>query len=137
MQTGNVIDTFLLMSNELISPKILYCPADKDRSGIVNFNGLASTNISYFIGVDVINDLMPRQMISGDCNFELGSTLVKSGLQPFWTNDPVAWTSNRHGHNSGYIGLVDGSAQSTTLVNWHYSYDMQLTGSATNRFAIP
>ena len=132
--TGNVVQTFQVMSNELSTPKILICPNDTSRIVAAAFGGLANSNISYFVGVDVTNDANPQLIISGDSNFEIGGVPVKPGLRSFWTNDPVAWTATRH-VNSGNIGLADGSVQqmnSASLRN-----NLQLTGLATNRFAIP
>jgi hypothetical protein len=134
VQTGNVVQSFLVMSNELSTPKILYCPNDADRGWASSFAGLSNSNISYFVGVDVTNDANPQMIISGDGNFELGGKPVKSGLNLFWSNDPVAWDSTRH-IKSGNIGLADGSVQQTTsgsLQNF-----LQQTGFATNRLAIP
>jgi prepilin-type processing-associated H-X9-DG protein len=128
------------MSNELSTPKLLVCPGDAFSPGdtsrvcATDFSGLSNSNISYFVGVDVTNDLNPQMIISGDCNFEIGGVPVKSGLRSFWTNDPVTWSAARH-VGRGNIGLADGSVQSTistTLQNY-----LQQTGLATNRFAIP
>jgi hypothetical protein len=134
VQTGNVAQTFLVMSNELSTPKILYCPADADKVWTNAFAGLSACNISYFVGVDVTNDVNPLMILTGDCNFETGSVPVKSGLYSFWTNDPVVWQATRH-IKSGNLGLADGSVQSTTsssLQNY-----LQQTSFATNHFAIP
>ena len=136
--TGNVVQTFQVMSNELSTPKILICPVDLYRSAANNFGCLANSNISYFVGVDVTNDAAnPQMILSGDCNFEISGVPVKPGLRSFWTNDPVVWTTNRHGTIIGNIGMADGSVQSATGVKWHYILNFQLTGLATNRFAIP
>ena len=135
--TGNVVQTFQVMSNELGTPKILFCPNDTSRTMAAVFGGLANSNISYFVGVDVTNDLNPLMILSGDCNFEIGSVPVKPGLRSFGTNDPVAWTATRHGNIIGNLGFADGSVQSATIVNFHHDLNLQLTGLATNRFAIP
>ena len=135
--TGNVTQSFLVMSNELSTPKILFCPADLGKVWATNFASVANSNISYFIGVDATNDLNPQMLLSGDGNFEIGNVPVRPGLRSFWTNDPVAWTINRHGSILGNIGLADGSVKSATIVNWHYDVDLQRTGFATNRLAIP
>ncbi|HAO77695.1 MAG TPA: hypothetical protein DCQ92_01730 [Verrucomicrobia subdivision 3 bacterium] len=134
VQTGNVVQTFQVMSNELSTPKVLICPNDTNRSYASSFAGLANSNISYFIGVDVTNDANPQMIISGDCNFRIGGVPVKPGLQAFWTNDPVAWTATRH-VSSGNIGLADGSVQSATSKSLQNYF--QQTGLATNRLAIP
>ena len=122
------------MSNELSTPRILYCPADEDRVWTNTFSGLSACNISYFFGVDVTNDSNPRMILTGDCNFELGGVPVKPGLCSFQTNDPVAWQANRH-INSGNIGLADGSVQSATSAGLQ-TY-LQQTSFTRNRFAIP
>jgi hypothetical protein len=132
--TGNAITSFLVMSNELSTPKILYCPADADRDVAMDFGSLASSNVSYFVGVDITNDANPQAIISGDCNFELAGKPVKPGLLSLWTNDPVAWDSKRHIHR-GNLGLGDGSVMQVFAGNLH-DYFVQ-TGQATNRLAIP
>ena len=137
VQTGNVVATFEVMSNELSTPRILVCPMDTARIETYSFSGLSNSNISYFVGVDVTNDLNPQMILSGDCNFEIGGVPVKPGLRSFWTNDPVVWTTNRHGSIIGNIGLADGSVQSATVVKWKYVLNFQFTGLSTNRFAIP
>ena len=131
---GNVVQTYLLMSNQLSTPIILHCPEDLAATGTRSFAGLAGSNISYFVGVDVTNDTNPQMIISGDDSFEIGGVPVKSGLLQLGTNDPVAWTAARH-PNAGNIGLADGSVQSVTI-NGLRTY-LHQTGLATNRFAIP
>jgi prepilin-type processing-associated H-X9-DG protein len=133
--TGDVVQSFLVMSNELSTPKILICREDTARIMAPSFAGLANSNISYFVGVDVTNDAAnPQMIISGDCNFQIGGVPVKPGLRQFWTNDPVAWMATRH-VNAGNIGLADGSVQLTTSLKLRDF--LQQTGLVTNRFAIP
>ena len=132
--TGNVVSTFLAMSNELGTPRILFCPADTNRLMKMNFGGLANANISYLVGADMTNDTNPQMILSGDSDWELGGKLLKPGLVSLATNDPVAWSAIRH-VKIGSIGLADGSVQTTTSGSLH-TY-LQLTGFATNRFAIP
>jgi hypothetical protein len=100
-----------------------------------SFAGLASSNISYFVGVDVTNDTNPLMIISGDANFEIGGVLVKSGLLEFSTNAPIAWTATRH-ITYGNIGLADGSVQQVTSSRFR-QWLLPQTGLATNRLAIP
>ena len=138
--TGNVTQTFLVMSNQLSTPKILICTGDRNsqddtsRTFAINFSELSNSNISYFVSADVTNETNPQMILSGDSNFEVGSTLVKPGLRQFWTNDPVAWMATRH-VNAGNIGLADGSVQLTTSLKLRDF--LQQTGLVTNRFAIP
>ena len=140
VQSGNVISTFQVMSNELTTPKILVCcgdmnnPGDTSRTFATNFGSLSNSNISYFVGVNLTNEINPQLMLSGDCNFEISGRPVHSGLLSLQTNDPVGWLPPRHG-SYGYLGFADGSAQGATTHGLR-SYLGQ-TGLATNRLAIP
>lgn len=132
--TGNVIQSFLVMSNELSTPKILYCPSDVDRVCPTTFSGLANSNISYFVGVDATNGVNPRMMFSGDCNFEIRGAPVKPGLLSVSTRDPAAWTETRH-IRSGNICFADGSVK--TVASAALRTIFAHTGVVTNRMAIP
>ena len=66
---GNVTAIFQVMSNELSTPKILFCPADERRAYATNFSaGFSAQNISYFIGLDA-DETNPQTLLSGDDNF--------------------------------------------------------------------
>lgn len=132
--TGNVAQTFLVMSNILTTPKILFCPSDRVATEATSFTGLANANISYFVSMDVTNNANPQMIISGDSNFEIGGVPVKSGLLQLGSNASVAWTAARH-KNAGNIGLTDDSVQSETTTGLQ-NY-LRQTGLATNRLAIP
>jgi prepilin-type processing-associated H-X9-DG protein len=134
--TGNVVQSFLVMSNELSTPKILICPADTARiAATAFFPGLANSNLSYLVGVDVTNDAAnPQMIISGDCNFDIGGVAVKPGMLQLAASAPVTWAPAQHGFN-GNIGLADGSVQQVS--NPRLNVALGLTGLATNRFAIP
>ena len=139
---------FLVMSNELNTPKVLWCVADRDRVTATNWtSGFSAANISYFVGLDADTN-HPQMFLSGDDNFAIGSVPIKSGLLEFSTNAPIAWTTERHDvpdkpnfwvptrHSfSGNIGLYDGSVVMLTgsgLTNF-----LHKTGVATNRLGIP
>ena len=83
--TGNVLATFLAMSNELGTPKILHCPEDTDRVETNSFAALASSNISYFVNVDA-TESYPQMFLCGDDNFAVDGVPVKSGLLEITTN---------------------------------------------------
>ena len=132
--TGDVVQTFQVMSNELQVPKILICPEDTQHHWADSYGALAKSNISYFIGVEVTNDANPQMILSGDANLEIAGTPVKSGLVTLGTNDRVAWSAARH-HCFGNLGLADGSVQTTTTNTLNQLF--QQTGVPTNRLAIP
>ena len=72
---------FLCMSNELSTPKVLFCPAEYEsyyRMAATNFSGTYDSatnsapytndlNVSYFIGVDA-QETSPRMLLTGDHN---------------------------------------------------------------------
>jgi len=77
-----VFSMFLVMSNELNTPKIVYCPSefDNNRSQATTFLGTQTgtiatgttfyrrdLNVSYFIGVDA-DDNNPQMFLTGDHN---------------------------------------------------------------------
>jgi competence protein ComGC len=132
--TGDVVATFQIMSNELSTPKVLFCPYDTKRSYATNFSvGFSSKNISYFIGIDAKTN-SPQAFLCGDDNFAISGVPVKSGLLNLESSAPVTWTAARH-HFTGNIGLFDGLVNivaSSGLTNL-----LQQTGLATNRLAIP
>ena len=132
--TGNVVRTFLAMSNELSTPKVLFCWEDSARQCASDFAGLTNSNVSYFVNADVTNSSNPQAILSGDSNFELGGKLACPGLLILGTNDPVAWTAGRHIRKCCLL-IGDGSVQSVTALGLHGFFVE--AGRATNRLAIP
>ena len=94
-----VYSMFLVMSNELNTPRILFCPAETDLQraqattwttqnvplGQVAY--LNDYNVSYFVGVDA-NDTFPQMFLTGDHNMGTG-TGGNNGNNP-----PVSWYGN-------------------------------------------
>ena len=133
-ETGKVYPHFLVMSNELNTPKILTCPEDKKRKPSASFiTNFSDANISYFVGVDA-SDLTPQSFLAGDDHFTLSGKRLKPGLFLLKTNSPVAWTRDRHKF-SGNVCLADGSVQNFTSLS--LSAALIRTGSATNRLVMP
>jgi len=133
-QAGDALLSYIVMSNEISSTKILLCPNDKTRLAAKNFGDLTSSNVSYFVGIDTTNDLDPLMILSGDNNLQIGGEAVKPGLLSISTNAPVSWQPKRH-KDIGYIGLADWSVQTATDSGLR-AY-LVGTGQATNRLAIP
>jgi len=67
VETGETYRHFQLMSNELVSPKILVCSADRKRTRATNFDSFNNRNLSYFVGVDA-DESKPDMVLSGDRN---------------------------------------------------------------------
>ena len=146
--TGNVVLVFQVMSNDLSTPKVAYCPNDKDHAIATDFNSdFTAKNISYFVGLDA-DPQHPQMFLSGDDNFALDGVPEKSGLLELSTKAPVAWTSGRHddSYNAvlgplrriisfGNISLADGSV--AAVRNSGFKNLLSQTGAATIRLAIP
>lgn len=134
VESGTVYPHFLVMSNELNTPKILVCPEDRRRSPAMSFStNFSNTNLSYFVGVDA-SELMPQSFLTGDDHFTVHGQRPKSGLLQLGTNRPVAWLRERHAYG-GNVGLADGSVQSFTSASFLRS--VAGSGVGTNRLAIP
>ncbi len=123
---------FMVMSNELNTPKVILCPSEFDsaRQAATTFGGAvagqANTvpftndyNTSYFVGVDSV-DTQPQMFLAGDRNiggnmltptilYSSVSTKVSLGTN-FTANLGPAWTDQMH-QKQGNVGLADGSVQ--------------------------
>lgn len=101
---------FQVMSDELMDPKLLICPADNDRARAVatDFNVLSNSNLSYFVGM-VSNELSPQMILSGDCNVTNGRA-VRNSLLKLTKGQPSGWAAELH-KTAGNILMADGSVQ--------------------------
>ena len=129
--TGNVAGFFQVMSNELSTPKILICMADRLHQYATNFDTLSRSNISFFISLSGNNSLFPT-VLSGDANVVLNGRAVSTGFINLWSNS-VSWTPDRHS-GYGYVLLGDGSVQRVRQMGFTSSTE---TYFATNRIVVP
>src|SRR5208282_3035313 len=129
------------MSNELSTPKVLYCPSDSLRQVGSNFVASAvapatsgtfnNTEMSYFLCGDA-SDAFPQMILAGDRNIgtsgQLGAaasaiTTIDTTLATGSIGDAMntslgtyyAWTSGDLHLKTGNLGLTDGSVQTTTI----------------------
>ena len=108
------VDHFRALSNELATPKILACPADKGRVPAEDWllmSGLE--NVSVFAGTSA-TESKPQSILLGDSNILGGG----GGLDPYWntavgSSIDATW-ENTVQKNRGNIVLADGSTQTTT-----------------------
>ncbi len=109
---GEICWTFVVMSNELKTPKILVCPSDV-RKPVVNFGpGFANSNVSYFVGVTA-DETQPHMLLSGDRNLTNGP-LPPNRLLLLATNSAPGWNHELHRFR-GNVALADGSVQSLDI----------------------
>src|SRR5581483_8089407 len=105
---------FLVMSNELNTPKILNCPSDyQSREQAASFGQSAAnspvgfrsdTNVCYFVGIDA-QDTYPQMLLTGDHN--MGSAAGTPGPPP------AAGTWYGYGGANYFVTLNAG-----TLAGW-------------------
>jgi prepilin-type processing-associated H-X9-DG protein len=131
--SGLAFPHFQVMSNELSTPKILFCPNDKNRIWATNFTSdLTDKKLSYFVNIDsVLGD--GSSLLSGDRNItnrlSAGSRLVN-----LTKGSTIAWTKELHSEQ-GNLGFGDGSVQG--LGNRRVSTVLQIPDGVTNRLAVP
>jgi hypothetical protein len=132
--SGKVFVHFSILSNQLSTPKLLVCPADRAKKAASRFDSVFSdNNVSYFVGVDA-EENNPGDFLSGDRNLAVGGVALRPGLFTLRTNAPLTWTDAIH-HSCGNMALTDGSVQLFDLVKLAAAVRTQK--SDTNRLAIP
>jgi hypothetical protein len=136
----------IVLSNELNTPKVLFCPEENGKDKIMansfgsgEFPGATrftnDINLSYFVGLDA-DDRRPRMWLSGDANLGMRGKALARGFVQVSTNDPVTWQEPRHEKNrKGYLLFADGSVQSASALEVRDF--LKTTGVATNRLAMP
>ena len=127
--SANAFIHYAWVSNELVTPAILICPADKAKLGRaasdfsdnntlgVGFLGNNQQNnaLSYFVGLDAAFE-RPETMLSGDRNLKIsrnrncGTVFVPSTSVD--GKDPSVNFTNGVHVKTGNVGLADGSVQS-------------------------
>ena len=155
-----VFGFFMVMSNELSTPKVIICPSENEsRMQSSTFGGTIPAgsanivpytndlNVSYFVGVDAV-DTNPSMFLTGDHNLGSDSNLTPlkgfvtapSSYAPdfkvslgtnFVNNAGVGWLDSMHS-KQGNIGLADGSVQQVTIAGLHQQM-MNSTNSTPNQ----
>lgn len=129
---GIAAPSFLIISNEVNSPKVLTCPEDAKRQRVADFAVFGQQNLSYFLGIDAA-ETNAGSILVGDRNLTV-SGMVTSGLVNITAPKTVSWGRTIH-KQEGNIALADGSASQTTTEMLQRA--LRNSGMATNRFAVP
>ena len=104
MDSAEWTDNFRVCSNELSTPKILLCPADKGKAAATNWVNLSGeTDVSYFISPQG-TDTLPRSIVLGDHNVSGGG----GGVEPHWStflgsSIDASWDKNVHGKQGNLV----------------------------------
>jgi hypothetical protein len=136
---GNAAEVFRVMSNELSTPKILFCPAD-NRVCATNWSQFDNRHLSYFVGVDApcpSNTNIPTARRSlflyGDRNLT-NDTRPENGIVQLAPSAKVRWTTGMH-KNRGNVCLANGTV--LTINDAALGEILRTNSFATNRLAIP
>jgi hypothetical protein len=137
-------NVFVVMSNELSTPKILVCPSDSTRNAQTNFANLGRNdqNMSYFVCGDAA-ETYPQMILDGDRNIgtsgtqnspanNTNSTMNNVNVQ--WTGNPAqwwAWTAVDMHLRVGNLGMADGSAQQATVAGLQTALGAATNGAST------
>lgn len=130
---GAAYRMFQAMSNNLVTPTVLYCFADSKKRLATNFFNLNNSNIAYFIGLDATGE-NPQSVLLGDDNLVVNGTPVRPGILNLSTRDNVEFGPDRH-HFAGNIALADGSVWQVTRGSLREMASS--TNSAMTRLVIP
>jgi hypothetical protein len=122
---------FQVLSNELVVPKTVICPADT-RVAATNWNDLGNAHVSYFVGLDA-EDSRPNLLLAGDRNLAFNGRLL-TDIVSLGTNSPLTWTKEIH-KEAGNIALADGSVMQVNTAQLHQQ--LAKTGDTTNRVLFP
>jgi competence protein ComGC len=133
LASGAVYPHFLVMSNELSTPKVLLCANDEKRRYATNFaTDLSDRNLSYFVNVEAING-SGSSLLSGDRNIT-NKARPPIRLVSLSKADAIGWTREIH-VEKGYLGFADGSVRSFDNGSWVGA--IQIAEGITNRLAVP
>ena len=137
---------FCIASNELVTPKILTCPADVIRHAASNFFTCDMTNVSYSIGDDA-DEKKPNHILAADRSlggFEF--TGLHDNTACYTINLPGGGQKSKwfkslcHGPNAGNLSFCDGSVQrlnDTGLRRAVLAINTADTLDGTLRFYVP
>lgn len=148
--------TFLCMSNELGTPKIIVCPSDSDRKDMSNFvgvlkntvqNGGQNHSVSFFVGIDAV-ETEPQMMLAGDRNITNNAGLKVDGdysrIALFKTNivgsiygpnnTGAGWSSKIHKANGNSV-MGDGSVLQSSASRLKDAFNN--SQNADNKISFP
>ena len=149
---ATAVQIFRACSNELISPKILACTSDGDKTRISNWAPVGTTvgfdnpNLSYFAGMDA-DETRPSSILSGDRNITGGDgsspwpgpgTDKAFGYAAGSIPNPTADFDGNVHNKAGNLCLGDGSSQQVNGSGLRKQIVASFQGGTlTNTFRLP
>jgi competence protein ComGC len=133
VSSGLVFPHFRVMSNELSTPRILFCPNDTHRKYATNFDSnLKDTKLSYFVSVDSVEG-NGSSLLCGDRNLTNKAPAGSRFVCLFGT-PVIGWTREMH-REQGNLCFSDGSVRAFT--NGAVASALRMPAGVTNRLAVP
>jgi hypothetical protein len=138
---------WLAFSNEPSMPKLLLCPADKERqlargtqgrSVPLGWNKLTNNaHLSYFLGLNALED-HPRSILAGDRNVTTNRIVFGSGRHVLAQGTVLCFTEAIH-RTEGNLLLGDGSVQQVANGRFtdRFQDALKSTGLTTNVWLVP
>ena len=109
---GDAFRHFTIISNELYTPSIARCPADKERREARDFVRFGNENVSYFVGLGA-SETTPGRLLAGDRNLMVEGVERASEVVTLTTNSLLSWSGRIHKFQ-GNVAMGDGSVNQCT-----------------------
>ena len=112
------IQSYLVASNELNSPKILVCNSDNGKTKVSRFDQVTAANLSYAYSPQA-DEARPQSILTSDRNAVDGAGAITADCHftlAGAANNAANWTTDVH-NKAGNLGLGDGSAQQASDAN--------------------
>jgi prepilin-type processing-associated H-X9-DG protein len=109
ISSPEVFRHFRILSNELVTPKVLICPTDKQRFIHDDTATVTNNNLSYFVNVAAQITNTPSAVLFGDRSIT-GGLLSNGFMRSYSSAREMRWTEDVH-QSIGNIAFVDGSAR--------------------------
>jgi prepilin-type N-terminal cleavage/methylation domain-containing protein len=132
LDTPDWVDHFRFVSNEIVTPKILLCPMEKEKQPAKDWASLDGwEHVSYFVGLTA-DDRSPQSLLTGDSNILGGG----GGFNPHWNaylGDSIdaTWDGTLH-RERGHIARSDGSVQRMTTFVLRDQISAAISAGVTN-----
>lgn len=123
---------FRTLSNELFTPKIIACPADK-RKPAATWDDLTTNNIGYFLGTSS-EEGYPQSLMAGDRNLVIDGQRAFGLVQLTAETKIVEWDGTIHKFQ-GNVAMGDGSVQQFSSAR--FREQLKNTGITNNVLAFP
>lgn len=131
---GAVSRQWVVLSNELSTPKLLVCNKDLQRSVAPDWARVGRRHLSYFLNVAAVPE-HGDSVLAGDRNLVVDGRVVSPGRRRLIAAHRIAWGSGIHGH-AGNLLLADGGVHQLTSPG--VDLDFRASSAAgTNDLLIP